>query len=221
MLPAAADNDENKIAVQAWRELGVPIITSNWVNGRRIGADILLGADALPTASQHSQDKIIRQDGSSTPPALISGLADASTPGISSLINSRQANELRQNKRPGRRIAGAPQLATVPALIVAGSEPNGLAPGLALHAELRALRAAGLNGEQVLWSAGRNAAQMLGLDNQLGTITAGAMADLILVGGDPLANVDDLLKIVAVVRNGRFFSLISLLERVESPSNVE
>jgi imidazolonepropionase-like amidohydrolase len=107
------------------------------------------------------------------------------------------------------------------ALVVAGSRPNGLAPGLALHAELRALRAAGLSGEQVLRSAGPNAAKMLGLDNQIGTITPGAMADMVLVGGDPLDNVDDLLRIVAVVRNGRFFSLVSLLERATSPRTVE
>jgi hypothetical protein len=221
MLPNEAGNEADKNAVTAWRELGVPIIAANWINGRRIGADILLGADALPTAAQHSQDPVTPKDRAAAPPVLISALADASTPGISALIESRQASELSQKKRPGRRIAGAPQLATTPALVVAGSEPNGLAPGLALHAELRALRAAGLSAEQVLLSASRNAAQMLGLDNQVGTITPGAMADLILVRGDPLADVDDLLKIVAVVRNGRFFSLISLLERVNTPSNVE
>ena len=221
MLPGVAGNEQDKDAVAAWRALGVPVIASNWVNGRRIGADILLGADALPTASQHSQGMATRQERNTAPPALISALADAGTPGIATLIDSRQANELRQKKRPGRRIAGAPQLAAIPALVVAGSQPNGLAPGLALHAELRALRAAGMNGEEVLLSAGRNAAKMLGLDNQVGTITPGAMADLVLVSGDPLENTADLLNIVAVVRNGRFFSLISLLERANSASNVE
>lgn len=221
LLPAAAGSDADRSAVQGWRELGVPIISSNWIHGRRVGADILLGADALPTASRHSQNQGIPRDGGAAPPVLISALADATTPGISALIDSRQATELGQRKRPGRRIAGAPQLAMVPALVVAGSGPNGLAPGLALHAEFRALRAAGLNEEQVLLATGRNAAKILGLENQLGTITPGAMADLVLVGGDPLANVDDLLKIVAVVRNGRFFSLISLLERIRTPSTVE
>ena len=140
---------------------------------------------------------------------------------MAALLHSRQAIEFDQNKRPGRRLAQAPQLATTSALIVAGSKPNGLAPGLALHAELRALQAAGLSGEQAMLTAGRNAAAMLGVDNQIGTITPGAMADLILVGGAPLENVDDLLKIVAVVRNGRFFSLVSLLERTNNPAYVE
>jgi len=211
-------------AIQSWRDVGVPIVVNNWTTGRRLGADILLGADALPPTSQYGHDRQYgntQQNRSSAPPTLISGLADAGTPGIMTLLNSRQAIELDQNKRPERRLAQAPQLATTSALIVAGSKPNGLAPGLALHAELRALQAAGLSGEQALLTAGKNAATMLGVDNQIGTITPGAMADLILVGGAPLENVDDLLKIVAVVRNGRFFSLVSLLERTNNAVDVE
>jgi len=216
--------ETNRNAVQSWRELGIPVVASNWSAGRRIGADILLGANDLPAAVQQEPEQQFqhgRQNGRAAPRVLISGLADAGTPGIATLLNSRQANELGQKSRPGRRITQAPQLAAIPTLLVAGSKPNGLAPGLALHAELRALRAAGLSGERVLHTAGKNAAKMLGLDNQIGTITPGAMADLILVGGDPLNNIDDLLRIVAVVRNGRFFSLVSLLERVTPVTSVE
>ena len=85
--------------------------------------------------------------------------------------------------------------------------------GLGVHAELRALSASGIDGAAVLRAAGGNAARLLGLDGQIGTVVPGAAADLILVSGDPLADVADVLNIVAVVRNGRFFSLASLLDR--------
>lgn len=222
--PATATIEANRAAIQTWRDLGVPIVVNNWTIGRRLNADILLGADALPSVSRHGKYRQFgdaRQNSGAAPATLISGLADAGTPGIVTLLNSRQAVELDQSTRPVRRLAQTPILAATSALIVAGSEPNGLAPGLALHAEIRALQAAGLSGEQALHAAGKNAAAMLGLDNQIGTITPGAMADLILVGGDPLENVDDLLKIVAVVRNGRFFSLVSLLERARNATDVE
>ncbi len=94
-------------------------------------------------------------------------------------------------------------------------------PGLALHAELRALAAAGLPGDQVLQATGSAAAKILGLDNQIGRITPGAAADLVLVNGDPLSNAMDALSIVAVVRIGRFFSLVSLLERAKANAGVE
>ena len=38
-------------------------------------------------------------------------------------------------------------------------------------------------------------------------------ADLVLVDGDPLRNIGDALKIVGVVRNGRFFSVSGLIDR--------
>ena len=93
--------------------------------------------------------------------------------------------------------------------------------GLALHAELRGLVEAGLDGEQTLHAAGKNSAKILGLENQVGTISPGGLADLVLVRGDPLGNIEDTLNIVAVVRNGRFFSLVSLLERAQTEANVE
>ena len=66
-----------------------------------------------------------------------------------------------------------------------------------------------------------NPARLAGLEYQAGAILPGALADLILVRGDPLGNVADALNIVAVVRNGRFFSMVSLLERATAPGNVE
>jgi len=41
------------------------------------------------------------------------------------------------------------------------------------------------------------------------------------VDGDPLANVADLQKVVGVVRNGRFFSAIGLIERARDAQSVE
>ena len=94
-------------------------------------------------------------------------------------------------------------------------------PGLGLHAEFRALAAAGLTPEQALRAAGVNAASALGLGLQLGRIAAGSFADLVIVDGDPLADIGDALNVVAVVRNGRFFSTIGLIDRIGVAPSVE
>jgi imidazolonepropionase-like amidohydrolase len=114
-----------------------------------------------------------------------------------------------------------PDISQREASFVLASKPSGLPAGLALHAEFRALEAAGLEGNKVLKAAGRYAAEALRLQGQIGEIAPGALADLVLVSGDPLARVADAMKIVAVVRNGRFYSLVSLLERVDAASDVE
>jgi len=216
----AADSEtpaNAKATALTWRELGVPVIADSETAGFSIDADLLLGAAALPGAPLYPAGP------ASVAPhfTVISAIADAGTPGMPALLNSRQALELGHSAAPPRRFGSVPLLATSSASVVAGSKPNRLPPGLALHAELHALASAGMNGEQVLLAAGKNAATVLGLANQVGTIIPGAVADLVLVAGDPLASVSDSLKIVAVVRNGRFYSLVSLLERAAARHSVE
>ena len=216
-----ADDNATREAVRAWQALGVPVLAESWNTGLGVGADLLVGADSLPSSPVGSQYQDLQATVRQDPVALISGLADAATPGISSLLNSRQARELGQGALPGRRYSSVPELAAASSPIVVGSKPNGLPPGLALHAELRALASAGLRGDKVLQATGIGAAVVLGLNNQIGRITPGALADLVLVNGDPLSNATDALSIVAVVRNGRFFSLVSLLERATAAPGVE
>ena len=45
--------------------------------------------------------------------------------------------------------------------------------------------------------------------------------DLVIVDGDPLADVADALNVVGIVRNGRFYSTISLIEHIEKIRIVE
>ncbi|MDH3441283.1 MAG: amidohydrolase family protein, partial [Gammaproteobacteria bacterium] len=151
----------------------------------------------------------------------VSGLADGGLENLDILMNARQPIALGHTTRAPRRFATMRDISDVANTIVAGSAANRIAPGAGLHAELLALRTAGLNGEQALHAAGRNAALALGVVNQIGTITPGALADLVLLSGDPLTNTGDLLKIVAVVRNGRFFSLVRLLESARDAAGVE
>lgn len=148
-------------------------------------------------------------------------VADAATATFDQLLQSRQATALGQAPHPPRRFASAPDLRATAAAVIAASRPNHLPPGLGLHAELAALTGAGLTAEQALHAAGRNPAKALGLDYQVGTLMPGSAADLLLVAGDPLADIADTLKIIAVVRNGRFFSLVNLLERAETAKTVE
>ena len=151
----------------------------------------------------------------------VSGLADGGLENLDQLMTARQPNAFGHATLPPRRFATMRDISEVANSIVAGSAANRLAPGAGLHAELLALRAGGLTGEQALHAAGSNAARALGATNQVGTITPGALADLVLVRGDPLTNTADLLRIVAVVRNGRFFSLVRLLESAAEPVGVE
>jgi len=61
-----------------------------------------------------------------------------------------------------------------------------------------------------------NPARALGLD--AGTIEAGKLADLVIVDGDPLADIANAHRVRRVVANGRVFELDQLLNRTASPT---
>jgi len=63
-------------------------------------------------------------------------------------------------------------------------------------------RLAGLTPMESLQAVTRNAARLLGLEARIGTVEAGQDADLLLVAGDPLADVDALTRVVAVFKSG-------------------
>jgi len=92
--------------------------------------------------------------------------------------------------------------------ILAGSdvsEPSpilgGLAHGASLHHELQLLVAAGFQPIEALRAATCTPARRFGLTYR-GRIVPGALADLLLVDGDPLTNIADTLSIRAVWHRG-------------------
>jgi imidazolonepropionase-like amidohydrolase len=78
---------------------------------------------------------------------------------------------------------------------------GGLAHGASLHHELRLLVAAGMTPMEVLCSATSVPARRFSLADR-GRIAPGLCADLLLVDGDPLTNIEDTLNIRAVWHRG-------------------
>src|ERR1700733_3721363 len=74
--------------------------------------------------------------------------------------------------------------------------------GFALHRELELDAQAGIPPAQVLQDATLNAAKIMSMDKDLGSITAGKLADLTLVDGDPTKNISDIRKTAVVVKDG-------------------
>ena len=74
--------------------------------------------------------------------------------------------------------------------------------GFALHRELELDVQAGIPANKVLENATLNAARIMKLDGDLGSIAAGKLADVTLVNGDPVANIGDIRKTALVMRDG-------------------
>jgi imidazolonepropionase-like amidohydrolase len=74
--------------------------------------------------------------------------------------------------------------------------------GFALHREFELDVQAGIPANKVLQNATLNAARIMKLDHDLGSIEPGKLADLTLVSGDPVQNISDIRKTALVVKNG-------------------
>ena len=100
-------------------------------------------------------------------------------------------------------VVGAMQRAGVK--ILAGTDtPNPYVfPGSGLHDELELLVKAGLTPLQALQAATLRPAEYLGMTGGLGTIAQGKLADLVLLDGNPLADIANTRRIVAVVFDGK------------------
>ncbi len=74
--------------------------------------------------------------------------------------------------------------------------------GFALHRELELDVQAGIPAAKVLQNATLNAARIMSLDKELGSIAPGKLADVILVDGDPTKNISDIRKTILTVKDG-------------------
>lgn len=116
------------------------------------------------------------------------------TPLIGRAVIDTGATVMRQNLAKLRE-AGA--------LICYGTDSGGaITPPGFPHWELQAMVEAGLSPREALQTATTTAADVLGLEGH-GRLTAGSIADVVLLRGDPLDDVSAVGEVAAVIQGGR------------------
>ncbi len=97
-------------------------------------------------------------------------------------------------------------------------------PGFSLHEELQRFVAAGFTPMEALQTATLNPAKFFGIDDRLGTIEKGKLADMVLLDANPLDDIRNTQKIAAVIVSGRYLSraeLDKMLAGVESAAKMK
>jgi imidazolonepropionase-like amidohydrolase len=106
-------------------------------------------------------------------------------------------------------------------LFLAGTDtPSGvyIFPGFGLHEELQRFVDAGFTPLEALQTATLNPAIFFHMENDLGTVERGKLADLVLLEDNPLKDIHNTTKIAAVIVDGHYISrddLQKLLQHVE------
>lgn len=95
--------------------------------------------------------------------------------------------------------------------VIAGTDTPIIPYGLGLIVEVEQLAEAGLGPAGAIRAVTLTAAEALGLEGELGVVAPGAVADLVILEGDPLEDIRNLRRIRAVLWNGRLATLDQLL----------
>ncbi len=81
--------------------------------------------------------------------------------------------------------------------------------GVSLHMNLRAMVKFGMTPFEALTTATRYAGEFL--DQPLGTLQPGMLADLVITGGNPLVRIEDAAAVRTVIKNGEVYDLPAIL----------
>jgi imidazolonepropionase-like amidohydrolase len=76
------------------------------------------------------------------------------------------------------------------------------ASGPAVHREMELLQASGIKAADIVRIATLNSARHLGMEDTIGSIEVGKIADLLLLSADPSVDIDNAKRIVMVMKAG-------------------
>ena len=132
---------------------------------------------------------------------LFSKIPDNEVPGgiprpISKLPRPIEFENLQLLDTAGIRIVGATDAGNI-----------GTLHGPAIHREFELMAEAGMRPIDILISATKNAAAVMGRESELGTLERGKLADLLLLDADPLADIKNTRKIFKVMKGGKFVDI--------------
>ncbi|MDX2061021.1 MAG: amidohydrolase family protein, partial [Gemmatimonadales bacterium] len=103
-------------------------------------------------------------------------------------------------------------------VLAAGVDPTGnggALPGFGDQRNYELLIEAGFSAVEAVRILSANGAAILGVDRDLGTVTAGKLADLVVIRGDPVTRPADIRNVVTVFKDGLGYDSARLLASVK------
>lgn len=151
---------------------------------------------------------------------------DARSALLANRVRSSDSNRLRQ--RYGSDVSPLPAafkkelefeyaFSKAGGLLLAGLDPTGMGgviAGFGDQREVELLVEAGFTPVEAIHIATYNGAQYLGELDRIGTIAAGKQADLVVIKGDPSKNIEDIVNVETVFKDGVGYDSGKLIESV-------
>ena len=169
-------------------------VTAHWGSQADLADALAAGVDGV----EHMEARGVLEG---WPEDLLAELVERDVPITPTLAVTEVATGPEPHRRLRERLG---ELHDAGGRIVAGSDAAvpGVPFGAGLHRELDLLAGSGMGPRAALRAATSEAARVLGTD-RIGAIVEGRAADLLVVAGDPLADITAIREVSAVYRDGR------------------
>jgi imidazolonepropionase-like amidohydrolase len=173
--------EEAVAIVETAHARGIPV-TAHATTAKDLKRALDAGVDDVAhIATDHASNRLIRR--------MVA--ADISWVPTLAILRGRGADNLRRFVEAGGRVALGNDAGYLDGVLI----------GLPVN-EIEELEEAGMTPMQIIVAATRNAAYVCRLEDQLGTLEPGKMADVLVVAGDPLQGLDALRDVLLVAHEG-------------------
>jgi len=185
-------------------EAGVIVQTAH-ARGARVSAHVLRTVD-LARALEAGVDDIAHMVEDELPDALISRMVASNTYWVPALELWQRVGLSQQARLPGKQlVTNLGRFVAAGGLVALGTDYAGYAAEFDLGmpvTEIGLMAESGMTPMQIIVAATKNAATVCGLGRELGTLEPGKLADVLVVDGDPLADLHALAQPRLVLRDG-------------------
>ncbi|WP_338450063.1 DPP IV N-terminal domain-containing protein [Niallia oryzisoli] len=96
-------------------------------------------------------------------------------------------------------------------VVINGTDSPLVTMGFSTHAELMAMTEYGMTPYEALRTATYYPAKKMGVEDDLGTIEEGKIADLVFVKGNPLENIKDTVNVQMVMKDGKVYPIDDII----------
>lgn len=194
-------NDEIKAAIDAAHALGMKV-AAHAQGKEAIDNSLRLGIDSIEhgTYADDGSFALFRQHGAWLVPTIIVAVAtmDRARAGDTSAEVAAKVGDAIRYK--DKMVAAAYKAGVK---IAFGTD---VGPGVDLR-EFGLMHKDGISNMDIIVSATRSAADLIGAPNQIGTVQEGRYADLVATAGDPLADITELARVQFVMKGGVVYKL--------------
>jgi imidazolonepropionase-like amidohydrolase len=194
-------NEEIKAAVDAAHALGMKV-AAHAQGKAAVDNSLRLGVDSIEHGTYADEESfaLFKQHGAWLVPTIIVAMAtmDRSSAGETSAEVTAKVSEAIRYK--DKMVAGAYAAGVK---IAFGTD---VGPGVDLR-EFGLLKKDGMTPMDIILSATRNAADLIGVPDQIGSVQEGRYADLVATSGDPLTDITELERVQFVMKGGMVYKL--------------